>query len=208
MRSQLIVGFVVEAFYSRVLDCSVHPLDLPIGPRVVGLGQPVLDPVGFADHIEAHRPGIDGVAVPRLLCELNAVIGENGVDLIGHSVEQMLQELPGRLSVSRCNELSDGELGRSVNAYKEIELAFGRLHLCDVDMEEPYGVALELLSLGLVAFAIRQARDAVSLKAPMKRRPRQMRDRWLQSIEAIVQRQQRVAPECHNHRLLGLGQHR
>jgi hypothetical protein len=133
VRSQLIVGFVVEAFYSRVLDRSVHSLDLTIGPRVVGLGQAVLDPVGFADHVEAHWPGIDRVPVPRLLGELDAPrhclsdqwrssgsISENGVDLIGYGFEHMLKELPGRLSVSGCNELSDGELGRSVNAHKEI----------------------------------------------------------------------------------------
>ncbi len=103
MRSQLIVGFVVEALYSRVLDCSFHSLDLTIGPRVVGLGQAVLYPAGFADHVETHWPGIDGVAVPGLLCELNAVICENGVDLVGHGLKQMLQELPGRLSVSSYN---------------------------------------------------------------------------------------------------------
>jgi hypothetical protein len=34
-----------------------------------------------------------------------------------------------------------------------------------------------------------------------------MRDRRLQGIEAIVQWQQRVPPECDHHRLLGLGQH-
>jgi hypothetical protein len=33
-----------------------------------------------------------------------------------------------------------------------------------------------------------------------------MRDRRLQGIEAVVQRQQRVAPECDDHRFLGLGQ--
>ena len=161
MRSQLIVGFVVEAFYSRVLDRSVHPLDLTAGPRMVGLGQAVLDPVGFADHVETHWPGIDGVAVPGFLGELDAVIGENGVDPIGHGFQQMLEELPGRLCVSRCNELSDDKFGRSVNAYKEIELTFSRLHLGNVDMEEADGVALELLALGLVAFDIRKAGDAV-----------------------------------------------
>ena len=164
MRSQLIVGFVVKPFHRRVLDRSVHSLDLTVGPGMVGLGQAVLDPVGFADHVEAHWPGIDGITVPGLLGELDAIVGQDGVDLVRHGLKHVLQELPGRLSVSCCNELSDGKLGRSVNAHKEIELAFGRLHLGDVDMEEPYGVALELLSLGLVALDIRQARDAVSLE--------------------------------------------
>ena len=85
-----------------------------------------------SDHVEAHWPGINRVPVLRLLAELDSIVSEKGVDLIGHGFEPMLQELPGRLSVSRCNELSDSDLGRSVNAHKEIELAFSRLHLGDV----------------------------------------------------------------------------
>lgn len=59
MRLQLIMGVVVEAFDSCVLDCPVHPLNLPIGPRVVGVREAVLNSVRFADHVEAHGPGID-----------------------------------------------------------------------------------------------------------------------------------------------------
>ena len=168
MCSELIVSFVVEPFHSRVLDRPVHSLDLTIGPRVVGLGQPVLDPVGFADHVEAHRPGIDGVAVPRLLGELDAIVGQYSVDLIRDCFEHVLQELPGRLSVSRCNELGNREFGSSVNAYEQIELPFGGLHLSDIYVEEPDGIPLELLALGLVALDIRQSRDVMSLQAPVQ----------------------------------------
>ena len=83
----------------------------------------------------------------------------------------MLEEIPGRISVSRHNELSDGEFSRSVNAHQEIELTFSRLHLGDVDMEAHDGVALELLALGLVALDIWKTGDAVPLQAPMQRRP-------------------------------------
>ena len=87
MCAQLIVAVVVKALDGCFLDSAVHSLDLAVGPRVVGLGEPMLDPVGFADHVEAHWPGIDGVPVSGLLCELNTVIGENGMDLIGHGLE-------------------------------------------------------------------------------------------------------------------------
>ena len=163
MGSEMIVACVMEPFDRRVLDGAVHPLDLAVGPWVVGLGQPVLDAVLLADHVEARRPRVDGVPVPGLLCELD-VVSENGVDLIGHGFENVLQELPGHLSVSRCTKLSDGKLGRSVNAHKKIELAFSRLHLGNVDVEEPDGVALELLALGLVTFDIRQPRDNTNLR--------------------------------------------
>ncbi len=109
----------------------------------------MLDPVGFADHVETTRPGIDGVAVPGLLSELDAVIGENGVDPLKDGFQQMLEELPGRLSVSRCNELSDREFGRSVIAHREIKLTFNRPHLGNVDMEEPDEERLDSWPLGL-----------------------------------------------------------
>lgn len=114
-----------------------------------GLGQPVLDPVGFADHVKAHRPEIDGVAVAALHGEAESIVSENGVDLIGHAFKHVLQELSGHLSVRRCNELNDGELGRSFNVDNETELAFSRLHLGDVDVKKPDGVALELLAIDI-----------------------------------------------------------
>ena len=148
---------VVEPLDRGVLDRAVHSLDLAIGPRMVGFGQSVLDAVRRADHVEAHRPGIDGVAVPGLLGELDAVVGQDRVDLVGHGFEHVLKELLSCLSVSSCNELSDSELGCSVDTDEEKELSLSRLHLGDVDVEEPGGVAFELLAFGLVAFDVRQA---------------------------------------------------
>jgi hypothetical protein len=86
--------------------------------------------------------------------------------------------------------------------------ALGRLDLRDVDVKEADGVALELLPLGFVALDIRKPRDAVTLQAAMQRRPRQVRDRWLQGIEAVVQRQERVPSKGDDCRLLFLGQDR
>lgn len=39
---------IMEALDGRVLDGSVHALDLPIGPWVLHLGQPMLDAVPVA----------------------------------------------------------------------------------------------------------------------------------------------------------------
>ncbi len=64
--------------------------------------------------------------------------------------------------------MSDGKLGRPADAYEQVKLAFSGLHRGDVDVEEAYWVALELLALRLVPFDIRQARDVMSLQAPMK----------------------------------------
>jgi len=162
------VAFVVEALYGGVLYGAVHPLDLTVGPRMVRLCEPVLDAIRFTDHVEAHRPGDDRVPVPRLLCELDAIIGQDGVDLIGDGLEHVLQELPGGAPVSLLDELGHRELARAVNADKEIEFALSGLHLGDVNVEEADRVALELLALRLVAADIWQARDAMPLQAAVK----------------------------------------
>ena len=128
----MIVTVLVEPLDRGVLDRAVDPLDLAVCPRMVRLGQPVLDAVRFADHVEAHRPGIDGVPVARLICELDPVIGQNRVDLVRHSLRHVLEELPGSLSGSRCNELGDGELGSPVDADEHVELAFAGLYLGNV----------------------------------------------------------------------------
>ena len=67
-----------------------------------------------------------------------------------------------------------------------------RLDLGDVDVEEADRVGLERFLGRLVAFDFRQPADAVALIAAMQRRTRQVRNRGLQGIEAIVERQKRV----------------
>ena len=116
MDAELVVVVVMEALDGRVLDRAVHPLDLASRPRVVWLREAMLDTVGLANHVEAHGPGRDGVAISRLLGELNAVVGENGVDLIGHCFKHVLQELPGRLPVRLIDELGHSKLACAVDA--------------------------------------------------------------------------------------------
>lgn len=52
MRLELVVIVVVEAFHRRLLDRAVHAFDLPVGPRMLHLGQAVLDAVLAAAHVE------------------------------------------------------------------------------------------------------------------------------------------------------------
>jgi len=136
-----------------------------------------------------------------LLCELDAVVGQNGVDLIGHGFEHVLQELPCGLPVCLLDELGHGKLACSVNIHEQVELDFSSLNLGNIDVEEAPlgrfalqiacwavdGVAFELLTLWLVTFHIRQPRNAMTLQTSMQRRTRQMRDRRLQSIKTMVQ---------------------
>ncbi len=78
---------VVEGAHRCVLDGAVHPLDLPVGPGVVGLGEPVLDAVGHADAVEAvHAVGRRA----RLVGELDTPV----------SFADILRGIASRLSLS------------------------------------------------------------------------------------------------------------
>ena len=142
MAAKLVVAVVVVALDGRVLDRPVHPPDLTIRPRMVRLGQPMLNPVGLANHVEPHWPRDVGVPISRLLGELDPVVRQDRVDLVRHGVQKQLQEFPGRLSVRLFHQLRHGELAGSVNGHEEIELAFCSPQLGDVDMKEADGLAI------------------------------------------------------------------
>ena len=94
MVPQLIVAVVVVALDRRLLEGPVHALDLAIGPRVVWLGQPMLDVVRPADLVEAVDAvqGSRASTVLRQLGELDAVVGQDGVQAVRTSLDERLQE--------------------------------------------------------------------------------------------------------------------
>lgn len=159
----------MKTFDRRLLDGPVHPLDLTVGPWVVRFGEPVLDVVGLADHVEAHLAGPGGVSVTKLLGELNAIVRQNGVDAVGYGFQQVLEELPSCSPVSLVDQLGDRELAGAVDANEQVQFAFGGLHVGDIDVKEANRVALEALTLRFFALDIRQAGDAVPLEATMQR---------------------------------------
>lgn len=126
------MGVVVEPLDGSPLDRAVQTFNLYIRPEVVGLGRPVLNPVGLSGHVEPHRPLMSSVPVSRLLSELNpprhdhlnrwrshVSIIEDSVYLIRHRFEHVLQELLGRLPVSFLDELGNRKLARAVDANEQ-----------------------------------------------------------------------------------------
>ena len=94
MAAELFVVVIVEAFDGGILDRAVHPFDLAIGPGVLDLGQAVLDPVLFAAHVEHVCDEGCGraVGVARREGELDAIVSEDGVDLVGNRLDQRDEE--------------------------------------------------------------------------------------------------------------------
>src|SRR4029077_16291949 len=173
---ELSVTIVMVASDGRFLDRPVHALDLTVGPRVLDLGQPMFDPVLPAVYVEHMRHGSRRRAI-RIAWregELNAIVGENRVDLVRDSRNQGLEEDGGGRPPSLFHQLHEGEFAGAVDGDIEVELALSGLDLGDVDMEEADRVGLELFLLGLGPFNIRQSADTVTLQASMQRRARQM----------------------------------
>ncbi len=92
--TQARVGVVVVTPDGSFFERAVHALDLAVGPWVVGLGQPMLNPVFPADAIEHVDAVLRGrsIAVLRHVAELDSVIGEHGVDFVGHGLDQLCEE--------------------------------------------------------------------------------------------------------------------
>jgi hypothetical protein len=87
---ELYVAVVMIAVDGSVLDGAVHPLDLAVGPGVVDAGEAVLDAMLLASHGEhvSHVSSCGSVRVARREAELDAVIGEHGVDAVGHGGDE------------------------------------------------------------------------------------------------------------------------
>ena len=109
---ELVVAVVVVAFDGGILDGAVHAFDLAVGPGVVGLGKPVLDAMLATDLVEAVDAVARGpaIAVPRQVGELDAVVGEDRVQVVGDRFDQCFQERDGGWSIGLRVELSEGEL--------------------------------------------------------------------------------------------------
>ena len=148
------MGVVEVAFDSGVLDGAVHSFDLPIGPGMVGLCQPVIDVVLGAGVFEGVRPngfsslqrGLDVRHSGARIAwrgEVGCVVGEDGMDLVRDDGDQAAQEVPGGAARHLLMQLDEGELRRSVDGDDEVELALRGSNLGEVDMKIADRIGLE-----------------------------------------------------------------
>src|ERR1700675_4221683 len=116
MRFELLGVVVMIALDGGFLDGAVHALDLTVGPRMLQLGKTVVDAVFPATHVEhvRHAPGCRPGAETRRERELDAVVGEHGVDLVRHSLDQSREEGRRRGSSRFPDELHEGEFARPI----------------------------------------------------------------------------------------------
>jgi hypothetical protein len=87
---------------------------------MVGFGEPVLDAVLVADPAEHVS---DEVAGPVALDELNAVVGQNGVHLVGNGLYEHLEEGCGRELGRLAIDAGEHELRSAVDGDEQEALA-------------------------------------------------------------------------------------
>lgn len=131
MLTQLVVCSVVEALDGRVLDGSVHPFDLAIGPGVFRLGRAMIEITARAGELERVRPeefSIGDRLSDQRHCratgtgcgEVGAIDGEHRMDLVRNRSDQAMQEVTGGHSLGCLVQLNEGELAGSADRHEHI----------------------------------------------------------------------------------------
>ncbi len=143
---------------------------------------------------------------PRLMGKLSAIVGQDGMNLVGYDFDQAAQEGASVLAFSALTQFSEDKLGCPVNGDKEIELALVSSDLAEVQMKVADGIVLEALLLGRFAFRFGQSVDAMPLEAAMQAGAGQMRYGLLQGVEAVIQGQQSLDTEGQDYIFLLLAQ--
>ena len=108
---------VVIAFDGGFLDGPVHAFDLAVRPRMLDLGESVLDAVLAAAHVKhmGHVPGRWAIGVARWKRELNAVVGEHGVNFVRNGFDKSHQEDGRGRSTGLLHKLYEGKFAGPVD---------------------------------------------------------------------------------------------
>lgn len=133
---------VVEALHGRFLDRAVHAFDLTIRPGVLDLGQPVLNLMLAADPI---KDMLEGMNMPLVIGELNAIIRHHDVELVRHGRDQVSHECRSSHFPGLLVQFHEGELGGAVDGDEQVKFAFSRLNLSNISVELAERVGLERL---------------------------------------------------------------
>ena len=135
--SELFMIVIVIPFDSRFLDGAVHAFDLSIGPRMPRFGQAMFDPMPPAGAVEwmAAMAGCGSIPVLRQISELNTVIGQDCVDVVGDSFGQGVLEGCGGHCIGAIVDLDISELRCPIDGDIKVEFACGCADFRQVDME-------------------------------------------------------------------------
>ena len=109
-------------------------------------GEAMLDAVLPAAHLEhvRHLSRSGSVRMAWREAGLDAVVRQDGMNLVGHSGDQSDKEGGDRHAVGALYQMNEGEFAGAVDGQEEIEFALRRSHFGDVDVKEAYRIGVEL----------------------------------------------------------------
>lgn len=167
MSLQRIEARVVERLDAGFLHGLAHALGLPVGPRVIGLGELVLDTVFMADTIKNVPTKTTGqaVSIPWLLGERHTVVheeGVNGVRVCRYHLLEKRRSVPFRSSIE---ERHMGELGDTINRQEHVLFSLLQTELTAVDVQVANFGWCKLSTLGSVRLTAGQSADAMAYQA-------------------------------------------
>lgn len=156
---ELGLGLVMISSDGGFLDRAVHPLDLSVGPGMIGFGQSMVDVVdgtgvfkgmgskdfSLGDGQLDVRRGRTAIARGG---EVGAVVSQDSVDLIGNGPDQLVEEVGGGTAGGFSNQPGKGELGSAVHGNKQVEFSLLRADLSQVNVEVTDGIGFELFTSG------------------------------------------------------------
>ena len=156
MVPKLLVAFVVEALHGSFLDCSIHSLDLTVGPGMFRFGQSMIDIVLRARQFEsvstkelAFFEGFldlwDRGAACARRGKVDAIVCKDRVDLVRHGGDEVAQEVGSRSSRGFLMQFDGSEFRGAVDCDEEMKFPLLGADLCDVDMKEADRIGLEFL---------------------------------------------------------------
>ncbi len=115
MVTKLLVSVVVVTIDRRLFERAVHALYLTNCPRMIRFGQAMLN-LGFGT--DAVEQQWQGIAVIRAVGELNAIVRQQGVDLVGDSSDEMTEEFGSDQSALPLVQFGKSKLRGAVNRPK------------------------------------------------------------------------------------------
>lgn len=158
------MGLVVVALDGGVFERAVHALNLTVGPRVIRLGESVVDLVLKTHPVEDVRKR---VPVFLTVGELNPVISEHGVQLVRRRLDEVAQKLCGDQLRRAWVQFGVGDLTGAVNRHEQIQLPFFGSDLGNINVEVPQRIVFERFSCGLLPICCWESIDPVAYQTAM-----------------------------------------
>jgi hypothetical protein len=192
-------------------DAAIEALDQAVGLWPIGLGQAMINLVLSADTIERMPTGgpierlvlhVDGEAI----CELAAIVGQDGMNLMGEVGEEAIEESCCGIAVAPWMDLQIDVSRGAIDSDKGIApAALQCRQVLEIDVDEADGGLLEDADGGLVR--LRPAAETMALEATMNGAARELGiDAAAHHFGDVVERQVQLGAQFADQRLLDRGE--